>query len=69
MLEVVVGLGVMLIYWFGIEEQKQKWLFDLMFGCMFVGFGFIELGVGLDVGSICIMVCFEGDEWIINGFK
>lgn len=68
-LEAAVGLGAMPIYRFGTEEQKRKWLPDLIGGRALAGFGLTEPGAGSDAGSTRTTACLEGDEWIINGSK
>src|ERR1700710_3213682 len=47
-LEAGGGLGAMPIYRFGNEEQKQKWLPELVAGRKLAGFGLTEPGAGSD---------------------
>ncbi|ETD30301.1 acyl-CoA dehydrogenase family protein [Williamsia sp. D3] len=68
-LEAGVGLGAMPIYRFGTEEQKQKWLPDLIAGRALAGFGLTEPGAGSDAGATATTAKQDGDEWIINGAK
>ena len=68
-LEAGVGLGAMPIYRFGTEEQKQKWLPDLVAGRALAGFGLTEPGAGSDAGATATTARQDGDEWIINGAK
>src|ERR1700723_1162749 len=68
-LEAGVGLGAMPIYRFGTEEQKQKWLPELVAGRALAGFGLTEPGAGSDAGGTRTTARLEGDEWIINGSK
>ena len=68
-LEAGVGLGAMPIYRFGTEEQKQKWLPDLVAGRALAGFGLTEPGAGSDAGATATTAKQDGDEWIINGAK
>src|SRR6201995_243492 len=50
-LEAGVGLGAMPIYRFGTDEQKQKWLPDLVAGRALAGFGLTEPGAGSGAGG------------------
>ena len=68
-LEAGVGLGAMPIYRFGNEEQKQKWLPELVAGRKLAGFGLTEPGAGSDAGSTRTTARLEDGEWIINGNK
>jgi short/branched chain acyl-CoA dehydrogenase len=45
-LEAGVGLGIMPIYRHGTDEQKQRWLPDLVRGRALAGFGLTEGGAG-----------------------
>ena len=68
-LEAGVGLGAMPIYRFGTEEQKQKWLPDLVSGRALAGFGLTEPGAGSDAGATATTAREDGDSWIVNGNK
>jgi short-chain 2-methylacyl-CoA dehydrogenase len=68
-LEAAVGLGSMPIYRFGTEEQKQKWLPDLIAGRALAGFGLTEPGAGSDAGGTRTTARLENGEWIVNGSK
>jgi alkylation response protein AidB-like acyl-CoA dehydrogenase len=68
-LEAGVGLGAMPIYRFGTEEQKQKWLPDLVAGRALAGFGLTEPGAGSDAGSTRTTAKLDNGEWVINGSK
>jgi alkylation response protein AidB-like acyl-CoA dehydrogenase len=57
------------IYRFGTEEQKQKWLPDLVAGRALAGFGLTEPGAGSDAGSTRTTARLENGEWVINGAK
>src|SRR6202012_5395628 len=59
-LEDGVGLGMMPIYRFGTEAQKQQWLPALCAGPRLGAFGRTEPGGG---ARLC------GDQWDINGTK
>jgi butyryl-CoA dehydrogenase len=50
-LEAAVGLGINPILTYGTEEQKQRWLPDLVAGQALAGFGLTEPGAGSDAGA------------------
>ncbi|MEI2776991.1 MAG: acyl-CoA dehydrogenase family protein [Tetrasphaera sp.] len=64
-----VGLGINPILTYGNEEQKQRWLPDLVAGKAMAGFGLTEPEAGSDAGSTRTRATREGDEWVINGAK
>ncbi|WP_333716568.1 acyl-CoA dehydrogenase family protein [Gordonia sp. (in: high G+C Gram-positive bacteria)] len=68
-LEAGVGLGAMPIYKYGTEEQKQKYLPDLLAGKALAGFGLTEPGAGSDAGATVTSAKRDGGEWVINGAK
>lgn len=68
-LEAGIGLGVMPIYKFGTEEQKRRWLPDLLAGKALAGFGLTEANAGSDAGATETTAVLDGDEWVINGSK
>ncbi|MEB3023937.1 acyl-CoA dehydrogenase family protein [[Mycobacterium] crassicus] len=68
-LEAGVGLGAMPIYRFGTEEQKQRWLPDLVTGRALAGFGLTEPGAGSDAGGTRTTARRDNGEWVINGTK
>ncbi|SPM35819.1 Acyl-CoA dehydrogenase related to the alkylation response protein AidB [Mycobacterium rhizamassiliense] len=68
-LEAGVGLGAMPIYRFGSEEQKQKWLPDLVAGRALAGFGLTEPGAGSDAGGTRTTAKLDNGDWVINGSK
>ncbi|MGH3665905.1 MAG: acyl-CoA dehydrogenase family protein [Egibacteraceae bacterium] len=68
-LEAAVGLGAMPIWKFGTEEQKRRWLPDLVAGCKLAGFGLTEPGGGSDAGALRTTARRDGDEWVVNGSK
>jgi alkylation response protein AidB-like acyl-CoA dehydrogenase len=57
------------IYKYGTEEQKQKYLPDLLAGKALAGFGLTEPGAGSDAGATVTSAKRDGDEWVINGAK
>jgi short/branched chain acyl-CoA dehydrogenase len=68
-LEAGVSLGAMPIYRFGTDEQKRRWLPDLVSGRMLGAFGLTEPGAGSDAGGTRTTARLDGDEWVINGTK
>ena len=70
-LEAGVGLGANPIFQFGTEEQRQRWLPDLVAGRKLGGFGLTEPGGGSDAGATRTKAELDGatNEWVINGEK
>ena len=68
-LEAGVSLGIMPVFRFGNDEQKQQWLPQLTSGRALAGFGLTEPGAGSDAGGTRTTAVLDGDEWIINGSK
>ncbi len=68
-LEAAVGLGINPIYEFGSDEQKARWLPDLLAGRALAGFGLTEPEAGSDAGATKTRAELDGDEWVINGSK
>ena len=70
-LEAAVGLGINPILTFGTEEQKERWLPDLVAGEALAAFGLTEPGSGSDAGGIRTKAAHDEatDEWVINGAK
>lgn len=68
-LEAGVGLGSMLIFQTGSDEQKKKYLPTLISGEALAGFGLTEPDGGSDASGLRTTARLEGDEWIINGAK
>ena len=68
-LEAAVGLGITPIYAYGSEEQKQRWLPDLMAGKALAAFGLTEPDGGSDAGATATTAVRDGDDWVINGSK
>jgi alkylation response protein AidB-like acyl-CoA dehydrogenase len=67
--EAGVGLGAAPLYRYGTEEQKRRWLPDLVAGQALGAFGLTEPGGGSDAGATTTTARLEGDEWVINGSK
>jgi len=68
-LEAGVSLGAMPIHRFGTEEQKRRWLPDLVAGRRLAGFGLTEPNGGSDAGGTQTTAASSGGEWRINGAK
>lgn len=68
-LEAAIGLGAMPIYRYGSDEQKDKWLPDLIAGRSLAGFGLTEAEAGSDAGATRTTAVLDGDEWVVNGSK
>jgi short-chain 2-methylacyl-CoA dehydrogenase len=68
--EAGVSLGIMPIYRYGTEEQKQEWLPRMCAGQVLGAFGLTEPGGGSDVaGAMRTRARLEGGEWVIDGTK
>lgn len=63
------SLGIGPIYYFGNEEQKQRYLPRLCRGEALWAFGLTEPNAGSDASNSKTTAVPEGDEWIINGSK
>ncbi|MGA2297156.1 MAG: acyl-CoA dehydrogenase [FCB group bacterium] len=57
------------IYRFGTEEQKKKFLPDLLSGNKLGSFSLTETGAGSDSGATKTTAKLVGDKWILNGSK
>jgi len=68
-LEAAVGLGANPIHRFGSEEQKQRWLPDLLHGRALAAFGLTEPDAGSDAAATRSKAEQDGDEWVLNGEK
>jgi len=75
-LEAAVGLGINPILTFGTDEQKQRWLPDLVAGDALAAFGLTEAGSGSDAGGLRTRAVLDetagddgGGEWVIDGGK
>jgi short-chain 2-methylacyl-CoA dehydrogenase len=64
-----VGLGINPILSYGTDEQKQRWLPDLVAGRALAGFGLTEPGAGSDAGATRTKAVRDGDQWVVNGAK
>jgi short/branched chain acyl-CoA dehydrogenase len=64
-----VTLPMNLLYSFGTEEQKKKWLIPLATGEKIGAFGLTEPQAGSDSSAIQTRAVLEEEEWVINGTK
>jgi butyryl-CoA dehydrogenase len=70
-LEAGLGLGANLIYTYGTEEQRQRWLPDLCAGRALGAFGLTEPEGGSDLRTTRTRAVLDeaADEWVIDGAK
>lgn len=64
-----VGLGANPIFRFGSDEQRDRWLPDLVAGRALGAFGLTEPGGGSDAGATRTRAVRQGDEWVLDGAK
>jgi short/branched chain acyl-CoA dehydrogenase len=64
-----VGLGINPILTYGTEEQKQRFLPDLVAGRTLAGFGLTEPEAGSDAAATRTRAVRDADEWVIDGAK
>ena len=63
------SLGIGPLYYFGNEEQKQRYLPELCTGKALWGFGLTEPNAGSDAGNSKTTAVLDGNHWVINGSK
>ncbi|MGQ9604323.1 MAG: acyl-CoA dehydrogenase [bacterium] len=63
------SLGVYPIYNFGNDEQKAKYLPDIVSGRKLAAFGLTEPNAGSDAGATETTAVRKGDHYIVNGTK
>jgi short/branched chain acyl-CoA dehydrogenase len=63
------SLGINPVYYFGSEEQREKYLPDLCKGRVLMGFGLTEPNAGSDAGGSRTTAVKDGDAWVLNGSK
>lgn len=68
-LEAGVGLGINPILTYGTDEQRQRWLPDLVAGRALAGFGLTEPEAGSDAGATRTRAVLADGSWTINGAK
>src|SRR5699024_8645030 len=64
-----VSLGASPIYYFGTEEQKQKYLTPLAQGKELGAFGLTEPNAGSDAGGTKTTAIKDGKDFVITGEK
>jgi short/branched chain acyl-CoA dehydrogenase len=64
-----VGLGINPILSYGSQEQKERFLPDLVAGRALAAFGLTEPGAGSDAGATRTRATRDGDDWVVNGAK
>ena len=64
-----VGLGINPILTYGSDEQKQRFLPDLVAGRALAGFGLTEPEAGSDAAATRTRAARDGDDWVLNGTK
>ncbi|PCJ69331.1 MAG: acyl-CoA dehydrogenase [Rhodobiaceae bacterium] len=69
----VVPMGLLyvapVIYTFGSEEQKKRWLPDILASRTFWGQGYSEPEAGSDLASLQCKAVRDGDDYIVTGTK
>jgi alkylation response protein AidB-like acyl-CoA dehydrogenase len=63
------SLGIGPLYYFGNEEQKQKYLPALCRGEALWGFGLTEPNAGSDASNSRTTAVMDNGQWVINGSK
>ncbi|HSP59518.1 MAG TPA: acyl-CoA dehydrogenase family protein [Ornithinimicrobium sp.] len=64
-----VGLGINPILSFGSQEQKERFLPDLVAGRTLAGFGLTEPEAGSDAGATRTRARLEDGQWVVDGAK
>jgi alkylation response protein AidB-like acyl-CoA dehydrogenase len=64
-----VGLGINPILTFGSDEQRQRWLPDLVAGRALAAFGLTEPDAGSDAGATRTRARLVDGDWVIDGAK
>ena len=63
------SLGTLPIYYFGDEEQRQRWLPELASGQKLAAFGLTEPDAGSDAGATQTTAELRDGSWVVNGSK
>ena len=64
-----VGLGINPILSYGSQEQKERFLPDLLAGKTLAGFGLTEPDAGSDAAASKTRARLEDGQWVVNGAK
>ena len=64
-----VGLGINPILTYGSQEQKERYLPELVSGRALAGFGLTEPDAGSDAGATRTKALLENGEWVVDGSK
>jgi alkylation response protein AidB-like acyl-CoA dehydrogenase len=64
-----VGLGATPIFRYGTDEQRGRWLPDLLAGRALAAFGLTEPDAGSDAGATRTRATPDGAGWKLNGAK
>jgi alkylation response protein AidB-like acyl-CoA dehydrogenase len=69
----VVPMGLLyvapVIYTFGTDEQKQRWLPDILASRTYWAQGYSEPDAGSDLASLRMSAVRDGDHYVLNGEK
>jgi alkylation response protein AidB-like acyl-CoA dehydrogenase len=68
-LEAAISLSAMLIFRFGTEDQRQRYLPSLANGEKLAAFALTEPGGGSDAAALRTVARREGNEYVLNGTK
>ena len=68
-LSVHVSLASWIIYRFGTEEQKRRFLRPMAEGSLLGAFALTESGSGSDAGAMAMTAIPDGDDYVLNGSK
>jgi short-chain 2-methylacyl-CoA dehydrogenase len=69
-LDAGVTLGAMPVFRFGTDEQRGRWLPELVAGERIAAFGLTEPDGGTDIpGTMRTTARLDGGEWVVNGTK
>ena len=68
-LEAAISLSAMLIFRFGSEDQRQRYLPPLVAGARLAAFALTEPGGGSDAAALRTVARREGSEYVLNGTK
>jgi glutaryl-CoA dehydrogenase len=63
------SLSMFPIWWFGSEEQKERWLPAMARGDVIGCFGLTESDAGSDPGRMRTSARRDGSDWVLNGSK